>query len=282
MQPLDSQIRIHLDKLLAEIGASFKADAMTIISPIYPGLENRVRQALDMVLAKKPSLAIILDTQGGIVEVVERMVTTIRNFYGEIIFIIPNRAMSAGTVFVMSGDRILMDYFSCLGPIDPQIERDGKLVPALAYLAEFDRLNDIAAKGKLTAAEFALLNKLDLGELHSFKQARELSVDLLKRWLSTYKFKNWTVTETHNLAVTKELKEKRAQQIAEQLSDTQRWHSHGRGITLRTLQDEIGLKIEDFAKEADLARRISEYFGLLLDYMSREKFGSFVHAEKYF
>lgn len=282
MQPLDSQIRVHLDKLLGEIGTALAADAMAILSPIYPGLENRVRQALDMVHTKKNTLVIILDTQGGIVEVVERMVATIRHFYREVIFIIPNRAMSAGTVFVMSGDRIMMDFFSCLGPIDPQIERDGKLIPALAYLAEFDRLNDIAAKGKLTAAEFALLNKLDLGELHYFKQAKELSTDLLKNWLSTYKFKNWTITETTKMQVTKEIREKRAEEIANKLNETQKWHSHGRGITIRTLREEIGLKVEDFAENADLSGKISEYFGLLLDYMKREKFATFVHAEKYF
>lgn len=282
MDPLDTQIRVHLDKLLSEIGTRLGGNAMAIISPIYPGLENRVRQALDMIADKKNTLVIILDTQGGIVEVVERMVSTIRHFYQEVTFIIPNRAMSAGTVFVMSGDKIFMDYFSCLGPIDPQIERDGKLIPALAYLAEFDRLNEIAAKGNLTAAEFALLNKLDLGELHYFKQAKELSTDLLKSWLSTYKFKNWTVTETRRIPVTREMRESRAREVADQLNETQRWHSHGRGISMKTLKNEIGLKIEDLGENPDLKNSISEYFDLLTDYMKRQSYSSFVHAEKYF
>jgi ClpP class serine protease len=75
----------------------------------------------------------------------------------------------------MSGDKIFMNYFACLGPIDPQIEKDGKLVPALSYLNQFQRLSDKEEKGTLNTAEFALLNKLDLGELYQFEQARELS-----------------------------------------------------------------------------------------------------------
>ena len=50
------------------------------------------------------------------------MVATLRSNYGDVTVIVPDRAMSAGTIFALSADRIMMDYFSCLGPIDPQIE----------------------------------------------------------------------------------------------------------------------------------------------------------------
>jgi hypothetical protein len=108
------------------------------------------------------------------------MVNVIRHFYDEVVFIVPDVALSAGTVFVMSGDEILMDYYSCLGPIDPQVERDGKLVPALSYLVQYDRLIDKATAGTLTNAEFAILNKHDLAELHQFEMARDLSISLLR------------------------------------------------------------------------------------------------------
>jgi len=135
-------------------------------------------------------LAVILDTPGGIAEVVERMVNTIRYHYNdEVYFEIPNRAMSVGTIFAMSGDKIFMSYFSVLGPIDPQIEKDGKLVPALSYLNQYERLCQKADAGQLNTAEYAQLSKLDLGELHQFEQARELSIELLENWLSQYKFK---------------------------------------------------------------------------------------------
>ena len=152
-----------------------------------------------------------LDTPGGVVEIVERMVTTVRFRYDDVTVIVPDRAMSAGTIFALSADRIMMDHLSCLGPIDPQIERDDKLVPALSYLNQFERLNAKAAQGQLTTAEYALLDKLDLGELYQFEQAREVSVELLIKWLSRYKFKDWTVTETRKAPVTEDLKRERAE-----------------------------------------------------------------------
>ena len=77
---------------------------------------------------------------------------------------------------------------------------------------------------------------LILGELYQFEQARELSKDLLIKWLSQYKFKNWKETETRMIPVTDEMKRNRAEEIAEQLSLTGRWHSHGRGINMHTLK----------------------------------------------
>lgn len=190
MRPLDQYIRQQLNDHATKIGDVLKADVMAISSPILPGLEVSVRDAVERFSPHKKALAIVVETNGGIVEVVERMVNTIRHYYPEVIFVIPNRAMSAGTLFVMSGDRILMDSFSCLGPIDPQIVKNDKLVPALSYLNQFERLNEKSQEGSLTTAEYALLGKLDLGELYQFEQARALSNELLVNWLSQYKFKN--------------------------------------------------------------------------------------------
>lgn len=47
--------------------------------------------------------------------------------------------MSAGIVLAMSGDDTLMDYHSCLGPVNPQLQLEDRLVPALSYLAQEPR-----------------------------------------------------------------------------------------------------------------------------------------------
>jgi len=282
MRPLDENIRKQLNNHLEKIEQALDADGISIISPILYGVDLRVRDALELIKDKKKTLVVIHDTPGGVVEVVERMVDCIRHFYSEIIFIIPDRAMSAGTIFALSGDRILMDYFSCLGPIDPQIERDGKLVPALSYLNQFERLNKKASDGKLTSAEYALLSKLDLGELYQFEQAKELSCELLIEWLTKYKFKNWAKTRTRQIVVTDKMKKDRAEEIATHLNKTERWHTHGRGIDKQTLIDEIKLEIEDYSSIAGLGIVIREYFELLKDYMSRGNLVSFVHSREYF
>ena len=282
MRPLDASVRTHLDWHLDQIGKAMDADVVALVSPILPGLDLRLRDAIEAAGERKGSVAVILDTPGGIVEVVERMVATLRSNYGDVTVVVPDRAMSAGTIFALSADRIMMDYFSCLGPIDPQIEKDEKLVPALSYLNQFERLNQKAEDGNLTAAEYALLSKLDLGELYQFEQARELSVELLVKWLSSYKFKGWGKTETRGIDVTEEMKEERARQIAGLLNETARWHSHARGIDVKTLRDEVGLRIDDLAAEPDLYGFIRTYFDLLKDYMGRHELYSFVHSKGYF
>ena len=282
MRPLDDYIKNQLNEHLKKIEEALGADGLTILSPILPGLDTRVRDIVEDISPKQNALVIIHDTPGGVVEVVERMVETIRHFYLEVFFIIPDRAMSAGTIFALSGDRILMDYFSCLGPIDPQIEKDGVLVPALSYLNQFERLNEKAQNGELTSAEYALLSKLDLGELYQFEQARELSVELLIKWLSNYKFKNWIQTETRRLPVTQTMKEERSLEIAKALNKNERWHSHGRGIDMKTLTEELNIKIEDYNTIPTLGKTVREYFELLRDYMIREKMTSFVHTRRFF
>jgi len=282
LRPLDEHLKSQLTQGLVDIGEILASDVVTIISPIVPGLEHRLRQAIEGLQERKNVVTVILDTPGGVVEVVERMVSVLRSVYDEVTVIVPDRAMSAGTILALSADRIMMDHLSCLGPIDPQIERDGKLVPALSYLNQFERLNEKAQDGQLTTAEYALLNKLDLGELYQFDQARELSIDLLIRWLTQYKFKNWAATETRGEAVSEPMKVERAREIAALLNDPEKWHSHGRAIDARTLREEVNLKIDSFEEDAGLYRAVREYFELLRDYMHQRDLISFVQSREYF
>lgn len=282
MRPLDAAVKAQLDWHLNEISKTLNADVVAFVSPILPELDLHLRDAIEAVGERKNSISVILDTPGGIVEVVERMVATLRSNYQDVTVIVPDRAMSAGTIFALSADRIMMDYFSCLGPIDPQIEKDGKLVPALSYLNQFERLNKKAEDSELTTAEYALLSKLDLGELYQFEQARELSVELLVKWLSRYKFKGWKKTETSGKKVTNDMKQERAQEIADLLNKTERWHSHARGIDVGTLRDEVGLRIDSLEDEPKLHGFTRMYFDLLKDYMRRQETYSFVHTRGYF
>jgi hypothetical protein len=101
-----------------------------------------------------------------------------------------------------------------------------------------------------------------------FEEARELSIDLLKKWLVKYKFKDWTVTETSKLAVTEDYKRQRAESIAKVLSDPRRWHSHGRGIPMKELcGEELKLKIDDFGSDTELAKIIRDYFTMVREFV---------------
>ena len=263
---------------LLEIEEMLQADALTIISPMYEGVEHRVKRALESREERRDHLFVILDTPGGIVEVVERIVRVLRKHYVEVKFIIPNRAMSAGTVLAMSGDEIFMDYYSCLGPIDPQLVRDGRLVPALSYLAQYERIVKRSEQGKATTAELMLLQTLDLAELHQFELARELSIELLTLWLTRYKFKDWVETETRGIPVTTAMKEDRATEIAQHLSDHTRWLTHGRAIDMSILRDELRLRIDDLGERPKLRQSVWSYYWYLVSYMDDRKMDSLVHA----
>lgn len=273
-------VESQLDRLALAVEQQIDADVISIVGPIYPGLESTVRVAIEAKEQKRRQLALLLTTPGGIIETVERIVRVVRSHYGELFVVIPDAAMSAGTVLALSADRIFMDYFSCLGPIDPQIERNGKLVPALSYLVQFDRLKKRSLSGELTTAEMIMLQQLDLAELHKFEEARELSVSLLKEWLASYKFKDWLETETRKEPVTHEMRVARAEEIAQALMDPQRWHSHGRPIHMETFIKDINLRIEDFGSNQALADSIRNYHLFLMDYMGQINAPVIVHTDK--
>ncbi len=220
---------------------------------------------------KYDKLTIIMTTNGGFIEVVHRIVDTLRHHYNVIDFIIPNYAFSAGTVLAMSGDAIFMNYYSRLGPIDPQYETpEGRTVPALGYLRQYERLLDKARDGSITLPEVQLMIEgFDQAELYKYEQARELSISLLKDWLVKYKFKNWTKTNTRGKTVTPSMKKKRAAEIAKILNDTDKWHTHGYGISMDVLRKDLKLVIDDFSTDQQLNDKIKEYTTLLDDYMSK-------------
>jgi ClpP class serine protease len=176
---------IVIDQLkarLQSIEAETSGDCILICCPIRFGLDVAVREALDNLSPKKRKMTVILETTGGFIEVAQRIAQTLRRWYRIVDFIIPNCAYSAGTVLAMSGDDIYMDYFSVLGPIDPQVQKDDKMVPALGYLEQYNRLVEKSNNGTLTTAELAfLINRFDPAELYMYEQAREMSISLLKR-----------------------------------------------------------------------------------------------------
>ena len=212
----DHYIEHGLKQRLVTLGEVFESDVITMIAPMYPEIDHLVRRFVEEIPTKdrprQKSLSVVLETDGGSVEVVERIAHVMRYHYkdGDINFIVPNRAMSAGTILVMSGDNIFMDYYSVLGPVDPQVpsQTGNHYVPALAYLEKYNELVDKSHKGELSTAELAfMIQRFDLAELDLFKKARGLSTTLLIDWLTKYHLKNWTVTKTRRIPVTDEMKE---------------------------------------------------------------------------
>jgi len=267
-------IQQQLDERLRTIEREFTAHAISFSGPLHLGVDDLIRTAIEKRHSESPArrtLVVILTTAGGYIEIVQRIVAVFRAYYGLVDFIVPNYAFSAGTVLAMSGDAIYMDYYSTLGPIDPQVENmKGRHVPALGYLERYNELMDKAATpGALNMAELEILLSFDQGELYQFEQAREQSVELLKEWLVKYKFKNWKKTETRKAKVTKQMKMARAEAIARSLNDTKKWHVHGNGISMDVLSRDLKLLINDFGEDENTSGIIRAYNDLLTDYMEK-------------
>ncbi len=272
-----------LHSKLTEIEDHTNMDALTIFGPIMESLDHRVRFAIESLPNHRKGLLVIIDTPGGIVEVAERIVTTIRHFYVEVKFLIPDKAMSAGTVLVMSGDSILMDHFSCLGPVDPQLYIEGKPIPTsvLSYLEQYERFVQKSIEGTLTSADLVLLQKLDAADLRQYELAAELSVRLIRDWLVRYKFKDWTKHSATGSTVTDDEKTSRAEEVARALNDQERWGTHGRGIN-RDVLAELRLKIDNLESDHILSSLIKEYFWFFRDFAFKEEAKSLVHNRFFF
>lgn len=263
LNPIDNQIRNLLKSGLETLEQQLDSDIYTYYGPIDDSIVPLIKHTIEQIAKEKKHtrLSIVLTTGGGSATAVERYVNIIRNFYDEVNFIVPDFAYSAGTIFCMSGDNIYMNYYSVLGPIDPQVmNKDKRWVPALGYLDKINELIEKAHKGTLTNAEFLILKDFDLAELKGYEQAKELTIDLLKKWLVKYKFKNWTKKQTSGVPVTQEMKEKRAEEIADRLSDNKIWKSHGRPINIEILRDSLNLVIEDYGKDSNLSTNIDSYY----------------------
>jgi hypothetical protein len=287
-QPVDNTIKDLLNSKLSAIERHFSADVLFYYGALVNGVDGWFRKVVEELAAdeqKKDKLVVILTTPGGSTETVERIVNVIRHFYNIVDFIVPDYAYSAGTIFCMSGDNIFMDYYSVLGPIDPQVQnREGKLVPALGYLDKIEDLIEKDRQGTLTNAEFAILQSMDLAELKSYEQAKALTIELLKQWLVKYKFSKWITHRTdpdkRGQAVTDEEKEKRAEDIASDLSNNKKWKSHGRPIPLSVLR-ELKLEINDYSNDDKMKPLIKEYYDLLIDYINKNSNPFFMHTRRF-
>ncbi|VFB14362.1 Serine dehydrogenase proteinase [Bacteroides heparinolyticus] len=269
---VDLYIQNELASSITKIEDGLSSDVLLYYGPIDDALVIHVDKLINGLYSerKHDRLTVILTTSGGSATAAERYVNIFRAFYSEVDFLIPDYAYSAGTILSLSGDNILMDYLSVLGPIDPQVRnKEGHWVPALGYLDKIYDLLEKAQKGEISQAEFIILKDFDLAELRAYEQAKELTIDLLERWLVKYKFKNWKEKAHSKTPVTDRMKKERAQEIAKKLSDNNLWKSHGRPINIDRLVNELNLKITDYST-MNIKEHVKNMYAILFDYTKKQ------------
>ncbi|KAF1079077.1 MAG: hypothetical protein GQF41_4623 [Candidatus Rifleibacterium amylolyticum] len=114
--PATDKIRDLLNEQLAALETRLEADFLCQHGPIIDGNETLFLRIVEQIANEKKhdTLYVCLTTTGGSATDVERYVNIIRGNYKEVNFIVPDYAYSAGTIYCMSGDNILMDYSSVL------------------------------------------------------------------------------------------------------------------------------------------------------------------------
>lgn len=278
---VDDLARFVLSETNADLAKKMGGDCVFVKSEIFPPLDDEFKVVLEEVKenSKKDHLIVLLETRGGVMTVVERLVGVMRQYYEKVSFVIPNHAYSAGTVLALSGDKIYMDYYSVLGPIDPQYpDKDKQYFSGFGMLEKFKEIistiNKAQATNKVHYAEstYFLRHSPSLGQLYLIEQAIEHGITLITEWLPKYKFKDWKATMDE--------KKKRAEEIAQTLGNASKWHSHARGISMDTLTSEpLKLKIDDFGEDNDLNRLIRNYHGLAVDYFGKSGMDNYIHSQ---
>lgn len=221
--------------------------------PFYDQLSNLSGKSLDL----------IVETPGGLAEVVEQMVEVVRSRYEDVAIIVPGTAKSAGTIMAMSADDILMGPTSALGPIDAQLFWQGKVFSAEALLKGFKKIQEEVDKEKrLNLAHVPILQQISPGELQHAQNALNFAKVLVTRWLKQYKFKDWHTHSTTGQPVSDRERQTRAEEIAEKLCSHSEWLTHNRSIMIQHLR-EMKLRISDYSEKSELSDAIQRYYTLL-------------------
>jgi hypothetical protein len=128
-------------------------------------------------------LDLVLHTPGGEISATESLVDYLRSMFGnDVRAIVPQLAMSAGTMISCSCSEIIMGKQSSLGPIDPQFGN----IPAHGVVEEFRRAHaEIRADPSKAAVWQPIIAKYNPTLIGECEKAIDWSHDMVKEWLLT-------------------------------------------------------------------------------------------------
>ena len=172
--------------------------------------------------------------------------------------IIPQAAMSAGTMLACSADVIVMGKQSSIGPIDPQFILQTSVgvqsLPAHAILEQFKKAQkDCADNPKNLNSWLPMLSQYGPALLVRCQDQIDFGKDLIDSWLKAYMFKGEDVATP--------------EKIAHFLSNHANFKTHGKHINIEKAK-EIGLKIEQLEDNQDFQDKVLSAFHATLHILS--------------
>lgn len=206
------------------------------------------------------NLDLILHSGGGSAEATDAIVSYLRQKYNHVRVIIPQAAMSAGTMLACSADAIVMGKQSSIGPIDPQFILQTsvgiQVLPAYAILEQFKMAQDDCAKNPKNLNSWVpMLSQYGPALLVRCKDQIDFGEELVKGWLSAYMFK-----EDKN-------KINKSDRISKYLSDHSNFKTHSKHINIDNAR-KIGLNIEQLENNQEFQDKVLSAFHATMHLLS--------------
>lgn len=174
-------------------------------------------------------LDLLLHTPGGETAATESLVDYLRTMFGENMrAVVPQLAMSAGTMIACACNEILMGKHSSLGPIDPQFGG----MAAHGIVEEFNRAHEEIKRDQSRAFVWQpIIAKYTPTLIGECEKAIQWSNEMAKEWLVSGMLRN---VENRNT---------KAEAIVKELGDHALTKSHARHLSPRRCA-EIGLNVK--------------------------------------
>lgn len=190
----------------------------------------------------KKGLDLILHTPGGDPAAAEAIVNYLRaKFDKNIRVIVPQLAMSAGTMIACSSMEIIMGKHSSLGPIDPQFNG----IPAYNIKMEFEEAKRDLKDHPENMQYWAIkLQQYPAAFMKTAIDAIQLSGKLLEEWLGTCMFDKSNPKDKEAI-----------DRIVSKLNEHSDTKIHGRHLNVDFCKN-IGLKIELLENDSELQDKV--------------------------
>jgi ClpP class serine protease len=167
----------------------------------------------------------------------ESLVDYLRQMFGkDIRAIVPQIAMSGGTMIALACKEIVMGKHSNLGPIDPQFGG----VAAHAIKEEFERaMKEVQAAPATAPIWQVILSKYGASQISESIKVISWADQMTSEWLKSGMFDGDADADT------------KAAQVVQELGDHAITMSHARHISMRAAKD-LGLKVVDLEADQSL------------------------------
>lgn len=192
-------------------------------------------------LDRNKGLDLILHTPGGDVAATESLVDYLRAMFdGDIRVIVPQLAMSAGTMIALAGRSIVMGKHSSLGPIDRFLNG----YPAHAIVEEFNKARDeISTNPAAIPLWQPIISKYPPTLVGDCQKAIDLAKTMVTRWITTGMF------------LAQDDGQDLANQVVNKLADHGQTLTHGRHISTDEAKS-MGIVVEQLEDDQELQEKV--------------------------